>query len=101
MPHHPAHPLDREAVMLTPSSSLQRRAFLQTASALVADGWVGAGRAEEPRRSSQPRATSGDDVEPDWQERATITVGPARADLVGTTDKVLQAAVDYLARLGG
>ena len=40
-------------------------------------------------------------VEPDWNERLTITVGPKDADLVGTTDKVIQAAVDYVARLGG
>ncbi len=51
---------------------------------------------------SVPRATSGDTaVEPDWSQRLTITVGPAGADLVGTSDRVLQAAVDYVARLGG
>ena len=31
----------------------------------------------------------------------TITVGPKRADLVGSTDRVLQAAVDYISRFGG
>jgi hypothetical protein len=30
-----------------------------------------------------------------------VTVGPRHADLVGGTDRVLQAAVDYVARLGG
>jgi hypothetical protein len=30
-----------------------------------------------------------------------VTVGPRRADLVGSDDKVIQAAVDYIARLGG
>ena len=30
-----------------------------------------------------------------------ITVGPQQADLVGSTDRVLQAAVDYVARRGG
>ncbi len=34
-------------------------------------------------------------------QRLTITVGPQNADLVGTTDRVIQAAVDYVARLGG
>ena len=49
-----------------------------------------------------PRATSGDTVvEPHWEQRLTLTVGPDKADLVGTTDKVLQAAVDSVARLGG
>jgi parallel beta helix pectate lyase-like protein len=58
--------------------------------------------AEERPTVTHPRATSGDDaVAPDWQERVTITVGPKEADLVGTTEKVLQAAVDYVARLGG
>jgi hypothetical protein len=48
------------------------------------------------------RATDGDDVrEPDWDERLTISVGPQAADLIGTDDKALQAAVDYVARLGG
>ncbi len=57
--------------------------------------------AERPAVAA-PRATSGDTaVEPDWSQRLTITVGPAQADLVGTTDRVLQAAVDYVARLGG
>jgi hypothetical protein len=31
----------------------------------------------------------------------TVTVGPHKGDLVGATDKVIQAAVDYVARLGG
>ena len=51
---------------------------------------------------TQPRATSGDRVsEPDWKKRLTVTVGPKNADLVGTSQKVLQAAVDYVARFGG
>ena len=48
-----------------------------------------------------PRAISGDSVEPDWRQRLTITVGPKKADLVGATDRVIQAAVDYVTRLGG
>jgi hypothetical protein len=31
----------------------------------------------------------------------TVTVGPRKADLVGGDDKAIQAAVDYVARLGG
>ncbi len=51
---------------------------------------------------SPVRATDGDEaVEPDWVQRLTITVGPDKADLVGRDDKVIQAAVDYVARLGG
>lgn len=51
---------------------------------------------------TNPRATDGDTrYEPNWEQRLTITVGHADADLVGKDDKVLQAAVDYLSRLGG
>jgi len=51
---------------------------------------------------SAPRSTSGDTiVEPNWAQRLSITVGPTSADLIGTSDRVLQAAVDYVARLGG
>jgi len=57
--------------------------------------------AERPAVST-PRATSSDTaVEPDWSQRLTLTVGTDKADLVGTSDRVLQAAVDYVARLGG
>jgi hypothetical protein len=58
--------------------------------------------ADEPPPVTAPRATSGDTaVEPDWAQRLTITVGPAKADLIGDTEKVIQAGVDYVARLGG
>jgi hypothetical protein len=51
---------------------------------------------------TQPRATSGDTaVEPDWTQKLTITVGPRDADIIGATDKCIQAGVDYVARLGG
>jgi len=52
-------------------------------------------------RITKPRATSGDPVEPNWPERLTLTVGPEKADLVGTNEKVIQAAVDWVARFGG
>jgi len=52
--------------------------------------------------AGEPRATLGDSVvEPEWAQRLTITVGPAGADIVGTSEKPIQAAVDYVARLGG
>ena len=72
--------------------------FAAVGSALLADRM----RAAERPVITRPRATSGDTVvEPDWKERVTVTVGPKDADLIGTTEKVLQAAVDYVARLGG
>lgn len=47
------------------------------------------------------RAVDGDDRERvDWVEKLTITVGQKKGDVVGQDDKVIQAAVDYVARLG-
>src|SRR5688500_124115 len=84
-----------------PRLALNRRAFLGTASALATSVGLGARGAERPA-VTDPRATSGDTAhEPNWAERLTITVGPKDADLVGTSEKVLQAAVDYLVRFGG
>ncbi|MGA2986148.1 MAG: right-handed parallel beta-helix repeat-containing protein [Terriglobia bacterium] len=48
-----------------------------------------------------PRATSGDPIEPNWAERLTLSVGLQKADLVGSSEKVIQAAVDSVARWGG
>lgn len=55
----------------------------------------------EPPPADRVRATSGDPIEPKWDEHLTVTVGPAKADLVGADHRVLQAAVDYVAALGG
>src|SRR5437867_8241250 len=80
----------------------ERRQFLRTVSGLVA-GAVGAhfSRADELPPNANPRAIFGDTVEPDWKQRITVTVGLKKADLAGSTDRVIQAAVDYVARLGG
>lgn len=79
-----------------------RRHFLWTAAGLVAAaaGMPGARAGEKPP-DTNPRATSGDAMGPKWEQRLTVTVGPRNADLVGKDDKVIQAAVDYVARLGG
>ena len=59
-------------------------------------------QAEDRPVVTRPRATSGDEaVQPDWKQRITITVGPKDAEIVGTNQKAIQAAVDYVARLGG
>lgn len=58
--------------------------------------------AEERPAVTTPRATSGDTAsEPNWDERLRITVGPKDADITGTSQRAIQAAVDYVARLGG
>ncbi|MDZ4687750.1 MAG: right-handed parallel beta-helix repeat-containing protein [Planctomycetaceae bacterium] len=83
-----------------------RRQFLTlTGFAALSAGTRLARSAETPTNRpavTSPRATSFDNaVEPNWDERLTITVGPKDADIVGTSHKALQAAVDYVANLGG
>lgn len=83
--------------------AVARRRFLLSSGMGLAGGLAASllSAAERPA-VSVPRATSGDEaVEPKWDERLTITVGPKDADIVGATEKALQAAVDYLVRFGG
>jgi len=83
--------------------ALSRRRLLLGSVAAVGTG-VLASRSFAAERPpvTRPRATSGDEaVQPNWKERVIITVGPREADLVGTNEKILQAAVDYVTRLGG
>jgi Right handed beta helix region len=81
-----------------------RRGFLAVAGGLAAlSRSVHAGDDDRPPVTN-PRATDGDDVhEPKWDERLTVTVAPGAgdADLTGRDDKVIQSAVEYVARLGG
>ncbi len=80
-----------------------RRRFLGQLGLSVAATSLGSTlRASEPPSVTSPRATDGDErFEPNWDERLTVTVGHQDADLIGRDDRVLQAAVDYVARLGG
>ena len=78
-----------------------RRGFFRAASTATAAACSWRLWAEERPEVTQPRATSGDDVQPQWQERLTVTVGPKNADVVGTGHHALQAAVDYMAASGG
>lgn len=84
-------------------SGLNRRHFLSVSGGLLAAGSLGRVLLAADRPPvTNPRATSGDTaVEPDWDERLTVTVGPKDAQIVGTTEKGLQAAVDMVARFGG
>jgi len=81
---------------------IKRRRFLQSVGGIIVAKWSGilACGSDLPKNEN-PRAIFGDTVEPTWQERVTITVGPEKADLVGVTGRVIQAAVDYVARCGG
>jgi hypothetical protein len=38
-------------------------------------------------------------VQPKWEETLTITVGTKGADIVGSDQRAIQAAVDHVARL--
>ena len=86
--------------------SFRRRRFLSTlagsAAAMTAASASGSVRADDPPPVTNPRATDGDErFEPKWDERLTINVGEKSGDMIGQTDKIIQAALDYVARLGG
>lgn len=82
-------------------SRLNRRLFL-AAGTTALGAFLPSTRADERPVVRAPRATDGDDrYEPQWDEKLTLTVGRSAADLNGDDDKVLQAAVDFVARLGG
>jgi hypothetical protein len=94
----------------TNPASVDRRRFLGTTSAAVASAAVLAGPASaaprplaDPRPPvTNPRATSGDARHgPNWDERFTLTVGTDAGDLCGRDQRVIQAAVDTVARMGG
>jgi len=92
-----------ENVMKPARKNLNRREMLRVTSGAIA-GW-GLSRwaaAADMPEVKLPRATSGDTIiEPDWEQRVTITVGNRGADLAGESEKPIQAAADYVARLGG
>lgn len=81
---------------------MNRRKFLATTPAMLGGSMLTAAdtRPQAPA-VTRPRATSGDAVEPDWEQRVKIAVGPEKADIVGSDHRVIQAAVDYVAGLGG
>lgn len=81
---------------------INRRQWLRCAAVGAGAAWATAANSEDPPIVTQPRATSGDAaVEPNWEQRLNITVGPGVADIVGTTEKAIQAGVDYVTRFGG
>ncbi|MGI6461453.1 MAG: right-handed parallel beta-helix repeat-containing protein [Candidatus Hydrogenedentales bacterium] len=84
-------------------NQMNRREALRVVSGAVAGwGWTRWASAIEMPEVKIPRATDGDlVVEPDWEQRLVVTVGPHGADLAGESEKTIQAAVDYVARLGG
>ncbi|WP_397571606.1 right-handed parallel beta-helix repeat-containing protein [Schlesneria sp. T3-172] len=94
---------------MNPTHWSRRQFFGLAAGGSIAAGSLPNLLAQDPERQpdgrprvTKSRSTSGDKViEPDWNERLSLTVGQKEGDLVGTTSKVLQAAIDYVAQLGG
>ena len=85
-------------------SGVRRRRFLSAFAGAAAIASLN-GRpvlADDPPPVTNPRATDGDErFEPNWDERLTISLGQKSGDMIGESDKVIQAALDYVARLGG
>ena len=81
---------------------MNRRHFLASTPVLAGAHALAASEVRPHAPSvTRPRATSGDSVEPQWEQRIVVTVGPKKADLVGADHRVVQAAVDYVSGLGG
>jgi hypothetical protein len=81
---------------------MNRRTFLASTPAILGAGMLSAAdNGPQAPAVTRPRATSGDAIEPAWEQRIRITVGPEKADIVGADHRVIQAAVDYVAGLGG
>ena len=67
------------------SEPFQRRQFLATVGGVMAGAFgVALLRADDLPANPHPRAIFGDAVEPDWNERLTLTVGPKKADDIFT-----------------
>ena len=79
---------------------LSRRTLLGSAAALMGASFL---RADDGRpAATNPRATDGDErFEPNWDEQFTFTVSPEMALAAGSADRAIQAACDYVTRLGG
>ena len=93
------HNVDRRVYSRRQSLRAAGSLFLGACSAERA--WARSGQEHSPVAVHNPRAIAGDHVEPAWDELLTVTVGPRDADIVGTTDRAIQAAVDFAAQRGG
>ncbi len=92
------------AMSSVPRPCVSRRRILRVglgAGAILA--LPGRGQADEGPAVpiTNPKAISGDRVEPAWDEMFSISVGNKEGDLLGSTERVLQAAVDQAAQRGG
>ncbi len=84
------------------ATGFNRRGFLEAVSAAATCGLASAVKANDWPVVKNPRAIANDTaVEPKWDSAIEVTVGPQKADLVGSDEKTIQAAVDYVTRWGG
>ena len=77
-----------------------RRGFIGAAAILAGGAIAHPGKANAQSASALPAGPAAGADEPNW-DALNVTVGPQKADLVGTNEKVIQAAVDYIAGWGG
>jgi Right handed beta helix region len=77
-----------------------RRGFIGAAAILAGSAFARPGKASEQAAPAGAMGSATGDARPKW-DAISVTVGPQKADLVGTSEKVIQAAVDYIAGWGG
>ncbi|HEX5412943.1 MAG TPA: right-handed parallel beta-helix repeat-containing protein [Terriglobia bacterium] len=78
-----------------------RRGFMGAAAMFAGGAFAAVGNASAQAGMAPPRTTAtAAQQEPAW-DALSVTVGPQKADLVGASEKVIQAAVDYIAGWGG
>ena len=78
-----------------------RRTLIWLAGTGLGIAGTACGQEDFRPKINNPRATDGDSrFEPDWDEYLTVTVGNEHADINGKDDKAIQAAVDYVGRIG-
>jgi hypothetical protein len=90
--------------VISPANAIcDRRAFLARSAAIAGGALLSrVARGADRPPVSVPRATSGDSaIEPEWASRLEVRVGNSGADINGENQQAIQAAVDYVARLGG
>ncbi len=81
-------------------SQYTRRGFIGAATALVGGAFARPGRAVAQTHPADTMPSEDPTAESSW-DALSVTVGPEKADLVGNSEKVIQAAVDYIAGWGG
>jgi len=77
-----------------------RRGFIGAAAILAGGALARPGRAAGQGAAAATTGAAPDPEATQW-DALTVTVGPQKADLVGANEKVIQAAVDYIAGWGG